>query len=87
MVLLNGECGGIYPYDICLSPVLLEDGTEEPAKIRDLIVTALTEIGGIPRHKIFIFDLPDRIKNTTKWSGSKSLWVREGEKDTDGNSV
>ena len=77
MVLLNGECGGMYMHEATLSPVILEDGSEEPALIKDLIVTAVAEMGGIPRHKIYVFDIPDRIKNAVRWTGNTPLYIKE----------
>jgi hypothetical protein len=81
MVLLNGECGGMYMHEATLSPVILEDGSEAPALIKDLIVTAVAEMGGIPRHKIYVFDIPDRIKNAVRWTGNTPLYIQkiEGE--------
>lgn len=72
MVYLNGECGGILPSSIIFSPLQVITGTDkiiyEPAKIRDIIYTLVSELGGIPKDKIIIEDIDDRIKNTVRWT-------------------
>lgn len=83
MVLLNGECGGQFTHETTLSPEINDvDGSKTFTKIKTLIETAVVQIGGIPQSKVFIFDIEDRIKNTVKWNGSNSLWIKE---DNSGN--
>lgn len=78
MALLNGECGGTLSIGLTHSPLytILENGevAKEPVKFKALIRTLVNEYGNIPLNKIIIDNIPDRIKNIVRWTGSYPIY-------------
>lgn len=74
MALLNGDLGGTLPAATEFSPVTVynanNEAHREPALIETIIYTLVNELGGIPKNKIFIRDLPERVTNICSWIGT-----------------
>ena len=85
MCLLNGELGGLFMSTVIHSPLYdVVTGAQEYPKIKDLIYALVCDYGGFPRDKVLIperekdgvkvSDIPDRIRNTVRWTGSYEIY-------------
>lgn len=75
MCLLNGELGGLFMSTVIHSPFYdVVTGGEARPKIIDLIYALVCDYGGFPRDKVIISDIPDRIRNTVRWTGDYDIY-------------
>ena len=78
MCLLNGECGGGLPASIIFDSYdqINKDGsiTSIPNRIYDIIQTLVLNYGGENINKVFINDVPIKIKQIVRWTGSQELF-------------
>lgn len=82
MALLSGDVGGTLPSAMVHAPEIVEDYLGNYAKnnvlFKNLITTLVYEWGGIPKTKIHIKDIPDRIENTVRWVGGYEVALKNG---------
>ena len=71
MCLLNGDLGGKLPAAVEFSPDT--DGYATP--IKELIILILTEFGNIPRNKIIIRGIEDRLQNMCRWADNQNVYL------------
>lgn len=78
MCLLNGECGGGLPASITFDSYdqILEDGStiSIPQRIYDIIFSIVHRYGNISMDKIFVSDIELEIKQSVRYTGSKTLY-------------
>lgn len=87
MCLLNGECGGVIPASTQFDMYETIDETgkyiiEKPV-IYQIITELVNHFGGEDLGRIIISDVPDRIKQVMKWTGSKPLYLYNTSKTAD----
>ena len=86
MCLLNGEVAGALPAPVNLHEKYIrgEDGTTlvKPVNIYDIIRESVIELGGEDSSKVFINDIPLKIKKLIRYIGKKQLFF-----DAFGNQV
>lgn len=80
MSLLNGECGGTLPASVSFHEV--EEYNNETGEIfiskptiYQIIMECVNHFGGEDIGKILINDIPSRIKQVMKWTGSNPLYI------------
>ena len=85
MSLLNGECGGTIPASTQFDEYETIDETGKYILSKPTIYQIIQEVvhhfGGEDLGKIIISDVPDRIKQTMKWTGSKPLYLMNKNND------
>ena len=78
MVLLNGECGGVFPAAVTLSEMEIEneDGSirVEYPTIYQIIQEVVHHFGGEQLGKIIISDIDLRVKAVQQWTGTYPLY-------------
>lgn len=78
MCLLNGECGGGLPAAVIFDKYDQYDENNKRTVIQnplyDIVYTLVNNYGGVPLDKIFINDLPRRIKQVCYYSGASILY-------------
>lgn len=88
MALLNGEIGGTLPAAVTFSPMYDYSSLDEegfPATVKphiiNIIYTLVNELGGIPKDRIVIRGIDDRIRNMCRWTNSKPVYLVHDETD------
>ena len=95
MSFLNGDCGGTIPatteFDRYETYDEFGNMTVDKPIISQIIREAVNHFGGEQLSKIIISDIPDRIKQVMKWTGSTPLYFKNTQGDylltTDYNAV
>jgi hypothetical protein len=78
MVLLNGELGGMLPAAADLSKIteiINQQLVEYPLLMRELIYSLVSVYGHIPKRKIIIEDIENRVKNTVRWGANSQIYL------------
>lgn len=85
MCLLNGEIAGKLSSGIIHSPLEDENGNEEHIPLQILIRTIVRELGQIPDAQIHIDtdNIPLLTKNTVRWMGKDSVYLKPIKDDQD----
>ena len=83
MALLSGDIGGTLPQAMVHTPEVVEDDmgnyAKNNVKFIDIIRTLVCEWGGIPKEKVIIRDIPERISNTVRWVGGYDVKIENGK--------
>lgn len=75
MCTLNGELGGMFMQSIVHTPYYdVVSQTMINVKIRDLVITLLTDYGEYTENDIAVIEIPKQIKNTVRWIGNSAVY-------------
>lgn len=91
MALLNGECGGTLPASVSFHEVEEYDSKTKEIVVKkpiiyQIIMECVNHFGGEQISKILINDVPSRIKQVVKWTGSNPIYIKYNDGNSNQNS-